>query len=198
MCIPKCIVEIHAASEHFLICNGYYYGVDTYWSLWKSIWKAGGDTGACNVSVYATPTVYGHVCMAACGAVHKYTGLLSSKRFFYRQTGVERHQPTPAPDKKIHPNIYFSWPCSEQMIWIRRSPEVPSYLRYSMLADTGQMSMLSISSLKFQDITTSKNLSLSKWKRRWGEDRCKWNAWIERSTEQNKKKRKEIWKRRAA
>lgn len=39
MCSPKCIVEIHAANEHFLICIGYYYGVDTYWLLWKSIQK---------------------------------------------------------------------------------------------------------------------------------------------------------------
>lgn len=123
MCIPKCIVEIHAANEHFLICTGYYYGVDTQWSSWKRIQQARGVSGACNMSGCPIPTVSGHVCMAACGAVHKHTGLLSAKRFFYSQTCVEKHQPTPVPDRKIHPNIYFSWPCSGKMVWTRQSPE---------------------------------------------------------------------------
>lgn len=107
MFILKCIVEIHAANEHFLICRGYYYGVDTYWSLWKRIQKGRRGLRGLQHECYPTPSVSGHVSMAACGAVHKHTGLLSTKSFFYSQTGVERPQPTPVPDRKIHPNIYI-------------------------------------------------------------------------------------------
>lgn len=139
--------------------------------------KAGGDSGACNMSGYPTPLVSGHVCTAACGAVHKHTGLLSIKRFFCGQTGAERPQPTPVPEREIHPNIYISVdPAPNKWFGLDDLQRCLHTSGILLIVGMGQMSMLSISSLKFQDITTSKNLSLSNWKRNWGEDRFKWNA----------------------
>lgn len=112
--------------------------------------------------------------------------------FLSIQTSVKRPQHTPFPDSKIPTHIQSHWPCSEQKFWTRWSPEVPSYLSYSMIPEMGQMSMLSISSLICQDISIWKNLRMSKWRRSWGEGRWKWNVWIERSTN-----KKDMWNKRA-